>query len=288
MGIAETFLLWHNQRWHGYAFPMKHFEPAAGVDPAQVVLSALDGREIPLDLPNATSSPLDRHGECEFSEGVHEHTYYDYHVFGIDPGQPIASGSLHPDLRWFTFDELVAAPNVTSSTKAVARSLVEDRKVAVAVIPRTMPTGPEFLLVYNQNYGYFFPATRMKTDTLPAQAVVQALRNDLAYNGEIKIVDQAEVPSLQQSYRFRPRRGRFHFHLCLITFPDEVDLSAPGNALEESVNGLQAALAGRGAPAPPAPYWGWFTADELRTRTDMSRSVETVLATVLQLVERNR
>lgn len=285
---SQKFLLWHNKRWHGYAFPMKHFEPTAGVDPAQVALNALDAREIQLNLPNATSTPIDRHGECEFSEGVRQFTYYDYHVFGIDPGPGIASASLHPDLRWFAFDDLVAAPNVTWSTKSVARSLVEDRKVAVAVIARPMPTGTEFLLVYNRNHGYFFPATRMKTDTLPGQAVVQAVRNDLAYDGEIQVVDQSEVPDLQQSQRFGPRTGRFHFHLCLVRFSDDVDLGAPGNALEQSVSTLQAALAGRGVPASAAPYWGWFSESDLRIRTDMSQSVELVLATVLQLVERNR
>lgn len=278
---AEGFLLWQNKRWNGYAFPMKHFEQP-GIDPGSVARQAVSGPEFPLNLADATVSPLDRFGECEFSEGARQYTYYDYYIYGID--HATLPGSLNPELRWFTYDQLQAASNVTWSTQSITRALVEDRRVAVALISRLGRRGREFLLVWSKNHEYFFPATRLRA-SLPEQAALQAVRVDLGYDGRIEVVDQAEVSDVQASHRFGPRQGRFHFHLCLLKLADDELLA--GSPLEQLLNAVQAEVASRAASAPPQPYWGWFTESDLRMSPVVSPSVQSVLATVLQLAERN-
>jgi hypothetical protein len=280
---SQKFLLWNNKRWNGYAFPMKKFDAAAGADPGHAALEALGDLDMPLNLAQATASPLDRLVEPLFSDGTHRLTVYDYHVYSVAPGQPLNTASLHPDFRYFTFNELIAAPNVTSSTIAIARSLVEDRKVALAVITRTGKSGTEFLLVSNKQGQYFFPAARMKVDGQPAHAVGDAVLVDLGYDGEVKVVRQSEVPAVQTSRRFGTRDVRFTFHPCLLQLPG-VDLIVPGNNLEQSLNGMPAAQSATGSTATAKPYWGWFTAANLRAHSDMSPSVAPVLNTVLQLV----
>ena len=278
----HAFLLWNNPRWHGYAFPMKRFNPLEAVDPASEALRALQGREVPLSLPHASAGPIDRHGECEFSEGAHQYTYYDYHVYGIDPGQPLPASELHPDLRWYTYEQLIAAPNVTWSTKSIARSLVEERRVALAVITRPGPRGRECLLVRNKSGQFFFPATRMKTDLVAAQAVAQAVRNDLGYDGPFRVADEAEAVDVQASGRFGPRPGRFVFHVCRLEFPAAGDLSASGNDLDESLRALQSAP--DEASATAASDWDWFTAEDLQTRSDLSPTIPSVRNTVLHWI----
>jgi len=254
----QTFLLARNKRWNGDAFPMKRIKPDDQAGPGPVAVDALREAIFPATLANTSSSPLDRVGECLFSEAVQEFTYYDYHLIGIDPQAVANRGELNSDVRFLTFDQLISDPDVTSSTKTIARDLVEDRKVALAVIPRGSPRDPEFLLVHNANARYFFPATRMKDVTRPADAAVRALREDVGYQGEVSVVDQSEVDVLQDSTRFGPRMSRFHFHACYL----DVDAAA-------------------------IPHGTWFNEIALRTRADMSPSVEKVLATVLQLTERN-
>jgi hypothetical protein len=284
---TQAFLLWHNKRWHGYAFPMKHFDPSAAVSPAEVALQSLEDRDFPLSLRDPSATPLDRVGHCLLSEGVHQYTYYDYYVFAVDTNGPINRSTLDPDLRLFTYDELVAAQNVTSSTKMIAESFVQDRQVAVAVITRQTQRGREFLLTRNKLNQFFFPATRIKSDASPAHAVVQAVRLDLAYEGEVVDVNQQEVPVVQGSLRFGPGQRRFHFHLCLLKLPG-VDLSDPGNELAKALNDFQAALLSHQPTAAANSYWGWLTEDEIRNRADVSPSGKTVIVTAVQLAERNR
>ena len=281
---TQSFLLCHNKRWNGYAFPMKHIAPDSGISPADVALDALDDREVPLNLPNASATPLDYYvetlqSEAAWSEAAWKVTVYEYHSFEIHSGMDLPD-PLHPDLRLFTYQQLQDAINVTSSTKAIARSFVEDRKVAVAVIARHMPAGCEFLLVHNAHYGYFFPSTRIKTNAHPPEAAIEAARMDLGYDGPWEVVDQSpEVPGVQESQRFGLGERRFHYHLCLLNPPD-VDLLAPENELANSLNQL-----GRNRETPAVAYWRWATEDQLRNDPTMSKSMPAVLQTVLQLVE---
>lgn len=274
---SEGFLLCHNPRWHGYAFPMKHVEN--GISAANAAIKAIAEWSPPLQLAGATATPLDRLVESLHSETAREVTVYDYHVFQIDLSSSFG-GSLHPDLRLFTYRQLQDALNVTSSTKAIARSFVEDRRVAVGVLTRAGAAGREYLLVQNPNHGYFFPATRIKTDASADESVLEAARLDLGYDGPLNVITQApEVPALKHSSRFGPGQRRFHYRLGLLEAPG-VDLSAPGNAVEQAANALAAGL-----NPSPGPYWRWFTEDQLRSGSLVSPSVATVLPTVLQLAE---
>jgi len=283
---AAKFLLIHNKRWHGYAFPMKQFESSNSLSPAELALAAIDERELSLDWPNATATPLDRVGECLHSESARQYTYYDYHVIGIDPAQPLTD-EVTPDLRWFSYDELLDAQNVTESTKLIARSLLEDRQVAAAVITRAMDRGREFLVVQNRQHEYFFPATRLKLNASPADAVVRAMPMDLAFDGDLKVVDQELVETDRQSSRFGRRDTHFQTHLCLIDLPG-LDLTSANNQLEQSLHSLQMAILGRPGPTEIRPYWSWLTADELRDRPDVSATIQPLISPTVQLAERNQ
>src|SRR5579863_796186 len=216
---SDKFLLWHNKRWHGYAFPMKKFDPDAGDDPGRAAVAALRDWDMELNLSQVSASPLDRVVEVLFSDGTHRTTVYDYHVYGVDVGEAPMPISQHPDFRPFTFDELLTAVNVTSSTQAIARALVENRKVAVTVITRDAPRGREFLLVKNREGQYFFPASRMKDKAIPTIAACYAVAADLGYDAEIEVARQAEVPAVQESMRFGARLVQFYYHPCLVRFP---------------------------------------------------------------------
>lgn len=269
----EGFLLCHNQRWNGYAFPMKQVE--GNQSPAEVALSALEDWDVPAQFPNATATPLDHVVDTLWSDGAREVTVYDYDVFEINTEAPV-SKSLHPDLRWFTYQELQDAVNVTSSTKSIARSFVEDRKIVVSVLTRQASTGLEFLLVHNPQHGYFFPSTRIKSTALPAEIALQAARMDLGYEGSLQVAHQAaEVPALKLSSRFGAAQQRFYYHVCFLEAPN-LDLIAPDNALEKSLNELATKLG-----STTMPYYRWCSENELRTSPNMSPSVSAVLTTVL-------
>ena len=145
---GQGFLLWNNPRWGGYSFPMKHVDP--GDAPARAVLRALD--DVPLTIPNPSAVPLEYIGWAGWSPTAREQTYYDYHVFEVDPGVPASSIVLHPDTRFLAYDSLKAAINVTDSTKFIAESLVERQDVAIAVVSRSDASAKEYLLVYKSNY----------------------------------------------------------------------------------------------------------------------------------------
>lgn len=276
------FLLWNNKRWGGYAFPMKHVD--AGDDPVQAALNAIADRDFPLSLPSATARPLECTGAFGRSDAVKEDTYYDYHVIEIDPGEPLEPANLDPDLCFFSYDQLQAAINVTWSTRVIATSLVDSQEVVVAVISRDCGSGPEFLLVHNRHYGYFFPSVRRKTHGALEEMAIQAVRFDTAYQGEATSKFCREVSDIHASTRFGPRQRQYRFYLCLTTFPG-VALCEPGNALEQSLNAFQAAKAAAGESFGGRGYWNWFTVDEIEQRSDMSPDLAVLLAEAVQCVE---
>ena len=215
-------------------------------------------------------------GDCHYSVGVREYTFYDYHLFGVGLVN-IQESALHPDLRFFSFQQLQDAPNVTSSTKRIAEWLVGDRDVVVGVVTRLSTQGREFLLTYTPEHQYFFPSTRLRHDAYPAEEVVRVVQSDLGYEGAIEIVDQVQVDALQESTRFGQLETRFHFHLCLLNLPGTT-LAEPGNPLEQSLAGVVSAMAEKRAEAAEPTYWRWCTEEEMRTRGDMSPSLASVIA----------
>jgi hypothetical protein len=285
---SDSYLLWNNMKWHGYTFPMKQFKAASVADTGKIALDAIDGRDFPLSLRNATAGELDLQRHMERSASTGEVTGYEYHVYGIDPGQPIRTIVGDPNLRWFPYAKLKKARNVTPSTKQIVKTLVKERKVAVAVISRQARRGREFLMVWKgSRYKYFFPCTRMKTERSPAKAAIRAVRDDLGYRGAVNVAAHAEVDAKQVSFRFGPHLGRFTFHPCMIHLSSGGDEAAKARDLEQSLNGKQAALARLNELPGSGQYWGWFTEKELRMRRDMSPSMKDVLLTVLQLAEKN-
>lgn len=80
---SQGFLLCHNKRWNGYAFPMQHFEPRTESQPAKIALQALDDWYVPLTLSNPSATPLDHVVKTLYSEAARELTVYEYHVFDV-------------------------------------------------------------------------------------------------------------------------------------------------------------------------------------------------------------
>lgn len=274
---SDKFVLCHNRRWGGYAFPMKHVENANPESLADAALSSLDDWDMPEKFPNATVAPLEYIVEAMMSDAVRQVTVYEYHVFDVDIQQQLPA-QLHPDLRLFSFDELQNAVNVSSSTKEIARSFVEDRRVAVAVLARNGSGGNEYLVVHNRNHGYFFPSTRIKDSKAPAQCVMDAVRTDTGYYGPLRVIDQApEVPDLKASSRFGTGTRRFYYHLCSLEATG-VDLSQPGNAFELSLNEIAGAFG-----SSTLPYYRWMDEAQLRSDKHVSTSMSAVLLTALQL-----
>jgi hypothetical protein len=257
---SKKFLLVLNQRWNGYAFPMKHIEPEG--DPAAAALAAVQGPDFPLRWPHARATPLARLGKVHFSVGVHETTGYSYQVFEIDPGAPLDVSDKNTDLRYATYDELIASPVVTYPTQAIARDLVEERRVAEALIKRPSPEGTQYLLIAHSNGLSFFPATRMKSEMYPAQGILEAVRGDLGYDGPITIGDPRIFDKLQPSQRFIPGERHFHFYVCDVDFPG-IDLTAADNPLERGLKAVEAALRQNGTLPADKPYWRWCTATDM-------------------------
>jgi hypothetical protein len=279
---TDKFLLSYNKRWHGYAFPMKHIEP--GTDPAATAVAAIRDPEFPIRWPQAAATPLDRFGEFRHSEGAHKDTYYDYRLFAIDPGAPLPDAPLDSGLALLTYEQLQMTPSVTASTQAIAKALVERRRVVSTVISRVGRGGPEVLLVLNQHHEYFLPSARMRTELEAAQVTPGIVLDDLGYSGPTEIGDVRVVDARQPSPRFGGRSGAFHFHLFGMKLPG-VDLTRPANALEQALDEIHPPPLVH-ANAPTKPWWDWFTAEGLRTRSDVSPSMKLILETLLQMLEK--
>ncbi len=284
MDEQHRCLLWNNKRWGGYAFPMKHFDPLtegdAAEDPAMnAAWHAIDDQDFPLDLPGATMAPLVCTGLLADSAHVNEKTYYDYYVFEVRPSEPLDPNELDPDLCYFSWDELQEALNVTDTTKAIAEAVYGSQDVAVAVISRQGAQGREFLLVYKgAHYQYFFPCTRIKTDSKPEELARDALQSDTAYGGEVRTTLCGSTEDVHLSRRFGAGRN-YQYYLCRVELPD-VDLNASENAFEKALS--ERAKAG---PAGAEGYYRWFTVDEMRSREDMSPSMKNLVLHAVHCAE---
>jgi hypothetical protein len=219
------------------------------------------------------------------SQGAKQDTYYDYHVIEIRPARPLDPAALDPDLRFFTYEQLQAATNVTWSTRVIATSLVEAQEVVVAVICRRGPAGVEFLLVHNRNYGYFFPSIRRKTHSPLEDMAVQAVRFDTSFSGPVTAKFCREVANAHASTRFGARERRYRFYLCCVAIP-KADLTESGNALEKALDDWQAAKQQAGQQFGERGYWGWFTLDELRRHPGLSPDVADLWPSVAEAAEK--
>lgn len=275
----KRFLVCFNERWHGYVFPMKKARP--GMDLALLAVEALQSG-LGWTLRDASATPLEYVGLYGYSHGVDEDTYYDYHVFEVDPGLDLSRVNFGDMAVFLAYDELVQLPGVTWPAKDIARSLVEDQDVILAVISREVKSKGggsenEFLMIRKTRYhGFFFPVIRWKTEADWEQMAVAAVQSDTGYTGQIEATWRRDVEHQQYSPRYE-RNRRFAFHVCKIELPD-VDLQVPGNPLEAA---LEAVVPDNGDPE----YWGWFTEEQLRNPKNMSPTVEAVRLTVIQCAE---
>lgn len=107
-------------------------------------------------------------------------------------------------------------------------------EMALAVIARLGGAGHEFLMIRNANYrGYFFPAARLRTDTTPVKAAVDAVREDTGLFGPIDITSDELVADRHFSWRFNQER-QYLFHVCRALLPG-LELTQPGNKLETAL-----------------------------------------------------
>jgi hypothetical protein len=126
---------------------------------------------------------------------------------------------------------------------------MEHQQVAVAVISRRGPAGREYLMIHNErSCGYFFPASRRKTDEPPTSEALEAVRRDTGYRGPLT----GGTVRVGEDRRFSQRFGRerrFVYHAVAVNLPG-VDLNASPSPLEESLQ--------RGGVA-----WRWVSEAEL-------------------------
>jgi hypothetical protein len=242
------FLVVFNEKWKGYAFPMRKPRPTDAGD-AFTACQAL--REaVGRDLPGAVARPLEPLEHRGPSGRTGRMTLYRYQAFEVEPGEPLAPGGGFGDRHGFLdFDRLVATPLVTWSTKVLASELLENQQVALAVVSRPGAGGRTFLMLSSPRYGgYFFPAARLTTDTPPSPAALELVHREIGYPDTL-----APGPSLKcEDDHFSPRFGRkrhFVFHVVPVHFPG-LDLAAADNDLER---GLVKAGAG----------WRWVSEAEL-------------------------
>jgi hypothetical protein len=188
----------------------------------------------------------------------------------VDPGQPLDLAAANaPDGHAPFFADLSmveSRADVTWSTKQIARHLVETQEVSVAVVVWEGKDGPEYLLVWNDNYrGYFLPSARVRSEFKPDAVARRAVRSDLGYRGEVVCTWKADIADIHYSNRYQRDRS-YRFHVCEARLPD-VDLNAADNALEAALR--------RGGRR-----WLWLPAGRLPSGLTLSPTLTAVWPTV--------
>jgi hypothetical protein len=229
----QGFFVSFNDKWGGYAFPMR--KPRSNEEKDVTVLGAL--REaVQRPLPRAVARPLEFLEYRRNSGRTGKDTWYFYQAYEIEPGEPLPGGGGFATRHGFlSYEQLRSAEfAVTWSTRALARELMEHQQVGVAIISRAGPTGREYLMIYSTSYkGYFFPASRRKTEAAPVAEVEEAVRRETGYTGPLTMGQ----PRRTEDRHFSPRFGRerrFVFHAVPVT-PTAVNLTSANNALAASL-----------------------------------------------------
>ena len=120
-GSPQRFLLAYNQRWNGYAFPMRDFDPDAE-PPQRAAITALED-DLGVKLPSAVADETDYLGCFGVSGRSGEDTLYEYWAVAVDPGQPLTLAAKTPGRAPPVFEDyatLRTRPDVTWSTKEIA------------------------------------------------------------------------------------------------------------------------------------------------------------------------
>jgi hypothetical protein len=278
---SSRFLLRYNPAWQKYAFVMKKTDPA--IDPQEVALIAL-GDDLSLKFPDGTTRPLDRMGAWGESGRTGEFTYYDYQIYRIDRGDARAGAPREGEAKWFSYEQLQLSPDVSWSTRQIAKGLVEEREIVAAVVARAGAGGVECLLVDHPGYGHFPPAIVRSVTKSPESLATLGLELDAGYTGEVSADWIGEQEFLQSSRRFGSHEVRFRCHVCRATVPG-VDLHSPENLLEQSLQQKGQQLAALGQLAEPTDYYRWISVDQLDTAPEISSSMHAIRLLVHQAAQ---
>jgi hypothetical protein len=265
----KGFFLTFNEKWGGYALPMRK-RRVADPDEAFTAREALRDA-VGLRLPKAGARPLEYLEYVGNSARTGRRVHYSYQAFEVEPNEALPAGGFGCGYGYLDFEALLEADLVTWSTKAVVVELVLDQQVALAVVCREGHTGREFLMVRSASYGgYFFPASRFKTDTRPSWEAVEAVRRETGYAGRMKPGAALTVEDIHFSPRFQ-RHRRFVFHAVPVVLPGRVVAGAPCE--------LDECLARTGA------LWRWVEEEELADPAahDLSPTVTAVRDVVRQV-----
>jgi hypothetical protein len=267
------FLLSYNEKWGGYAFPMRKRRPT-DYDDAFTAREAL--REaLGLRLPRAEARPLEYVEYRGTSWRTGRDTLYRYQAFEVDPHEPLPAGGFGCSYGFLNPEPLMTADMVTWSSKAIVKELMENQEVAVAVICRPGAAGREFLMVRSASYrGYFPPAARLKKDEPPIAAAVEAVREDTGYRRRIRPGPAEVVRDVHPSPRFDGRPRGFAFHVLPVVVPS-VDLSVTPNELEERLR-------------MTGVLWRWVEEAELAdpARNGLSPTISVLREALLRACER--
>ncbi len=260
---AQGFFVSFNEKWSGYAFPMRKRREG---EPGDVTaLSALRDA-VGLALPRATASPLEYLEYRRNSSRTGRDTWYFYQAYEVSPGEPLPAGDLAARRGFLSYEQLLAPERiVTWSTRALAHELMEHQQVAVAVISRQGSAGREYLMVRNERQGgYFFPASRRKTDEQPTSEALEAVRRDTGYQGPLAGSAARTGEDRRFSQRFG-RERRFVYHVVPVTLPG-IDLAASPGAVEQGLQRIGAC-------------WRWVSEAELASPAEhgLSPSVAAIL-----------
>jgi hypothetical protein len=271
------FLLRFNNRWKQYAFIMKKTTPDD--DPEALALIALDD-DLSLKFPAASARPLDRVGAIGPSGWTAENTYYDYCVYRLDMGEQRSGSAKGSEAKFFTYGQLQASPEVSWSTKEIAKALVESREIVAAVVLRPSNRGHECLLVDDSpGYGYFFPSAGRRTQDPPDKIAALAVELDTGYTGIVEANWVNEVEFLQTSQRFGQRSVRFRCHVCRADLPG-CDLNADSSPLSDALRTVEAREAAKERQFGSLGYWHWFPLEELGSAESVSPTVSAILSEV--------
>jgi hypothetical protein len=250
------FFLSYNQRWHGYAFPMRK-RRMTDPDLAAGALAALrDATELP--LRGATVSPLAALEVQGESSRTGEPTLYRYHAFDVQVAPDLSGqvvphgfgcrcgflkphdiappGAESPEEEKGAVFMPAAADLVTWSTRRIVEELIGNQRVAIAAICRRGAAGPEYLMNRNANYrGYFPIAARCRHDAQPKFEVREAVREDSGYRPWVTIGNpEPAVTNSHFSPRFQCER-RFVYLAFPVSPPARIRLDQPDNEFEESL-----------------------------------------------------
>ena len=261
-------LLTYNSKWGGYSFPTANIaddEPPLG----SAAIAALES-DIGRTLPDAKAKELEFLGKYGVSDRTGDESIYYYWLYEVTT-MPLELEAGEQLPIYIPLADIPECDDVTWTAKVVASELLNNREVSLAVISRLGRFETEYLVIWNDGYeGYFFPATRRKTEVTPEKVAKQLVRESFGYSGEVKSEWKSEIEDIHFSDRFSSDTN-FRFHLNAVEFP-EIDIHRPFNELEIKLHA-------RGIK------WKWLTAAQLSDPAgDLSSTMASVRGSVLASV----